>query len=73
MDGRTGKCRDEKPKELRTELVCGRGLQQERSQALGSAVGQRSKFKTCFPSSALNSAPNLIPVRDTQAAAKELL
>lgn len=71
-DGRTGKWRDKKPQRLGAELARGTELQQERSQALGSAVGQRSKFNTYFPSSALHTAPNLIPVRDTEAAAKEL-
>ena len=64
------------PEQLRPERkepVCSRGLQRERSPAFGSAVGQRSKFETYFPSSAIHIAPNLIPIRYTEAAAKELL
>lgn len=59
--------------QLKAELVHSAGLQQERSQAFGSVVGQRSKFDTYFPSSAIHIAPNLIPIRYTEAAAKELL
>lgn len=57
----------------RKELVSSTGLQQESSQALRSVVGQRSKSDTYFPSSAIHIAPNLIPIRYTEAAAKELL
>ena len=67
---------EQAPERLRPEQeepACSRGLQQERSQAFGSAVGQRSKFDTYFPSSAIHIAPNLIPIRYTEAAAKELL
>lgn len=79
-DGRTDSSREwereQAPKGLRPEQeepACSRGLQQECSQAFGSAVGQRSKFDTYFPSSAIHIAPNLIPIRYTEAAAKELL
>lgn len=79
-DRRTASSREwegeQAPEQLRAERKepeCSRGLQQELSQAFGSAVGQRSKFDTYFPSSAIHIAPNLIPIRYTEAAAKELL
>lgn len=56
-----------------TELAPPTGHQQELSQAVELAVGQRSKSDTYFPFSAIHSAPNLIPIRYTGAAAKELL
>lgn len=79
-NGRTDSSREwegeQAPQQLRPERkepACSRGLQQECSQAFRSAVGQRSKFDAYFPSSAIHIAPNLIPIRYTEAAAKELL